>query len=76
MAHKGKKNKAQSSNLVIGVIYRHPGHKYEVFCDKLCQTLESLSASKTNYIIVGVLNIDLMKFNLATDVTNYVKLSL
>ena len=50
------------SNLVIGVIYRHPGHKYDTFCHKLCQTLSILNASKTNYILVGDFNIDLIKF--------------
>ena len=60
------------TNVVIGIIYRHPNHHYEVFCEKLCNTINLLNATKTKYIIVGDLNIDLLKFNLATDVTNYV----
>ena len=60
------------SNVVIGIIYRHPNHQYDVFCEKLCNTLSILNASKTKYIIVGDLNIDLLKYNLATDVTDYV----
>ena len=58
--------------MVIGAIYRHPGHKYDTFCDKLCRTLDSLNTAKTKYLIVGDMNIDLLKFKLATDVTNYV----
>ena len=27
------------NKLVVGVIYRHPGHKYETFCEKLCNNL-------------------------------------
>ena len=66
------KGSNKSKNLVIGVIYRHPGHKYEFFCNKLCKTLNSLNASKTDYVIVGDINIDILKFNLATDVTDYI----
>ena len=60
------------TNVVIGIIYRHPNHHYDVFCEKLCNTINLLNATKTKYIIVGDINIDLQKFNLATDVTNYV----
>ena len=66
------KGSNKSKNLVIGVIYRHPGHKYEFFCNKLCKTLNLLNASKTDYVIVGDINIDILKFNLATDVTDYI----
>ena len=72
MKQNRKKSEMNNSNLVIGVIYRHPGHKYDTFCHKLCHTLNILNASKTNYILVGDFNIDLIKFNLVTDVTNYV----
>ena len=61
-----------SKNLVIGVIYRHPGHKYDFFCKQLCDTLNKLNASKTDYVIVGDINVDILKFNLATDVTDYI----
>ena len=59
-------------HFVIGVIYRHPGHKYDSFCTKLCNTLNILNVSKTDYVIVGDINVDILKFNLATDVTDYV----
>ena len=61
-----------SKNLVIGVIYRHPGHKYDFYCSQLCDTLNKLNASKTDYVVVGDINIDILKFNLATDVTDYI----
>ena len=60
------------SKLVIGVVYRHPGHKYETFCDKLCNNLNSLNLSKTNYLVVGDFNINLLKYGIAGNVTNYV----
>ena len=61
-----------NKKFVFGVIYRHPGHKYNSFCDKLCNTLNMLNKSKSNYIIVGDFNIDLLKYNLVTPVTDYV----
>ena len=61
-----------NKKFVFGVIYRHPGQKYNSFCDKLCNTLNMLNKSKSNYIIVGDFNIDLLKYNLVTPVTNYV----
>ena len=67
-----KPNTNKTTNIVIGVIYRHPNHHYDMFCEKLCNTINILNSTKTNYIIVGDLNIDLLKFNLATDVTNYI----
>ena len=56
----------------LGVIYPHPGHKYKTFCDKLCNNLDKLNRSKSNYIIVGDFNINFLKYNLASNVTNYV----
>ena len=35
-----------TENIVVGVIYRHPGHKYEAFCDRLCSILDVLNKSK------------------------------
>ena len=61
-----------NKKFVLGIIYRHPGHKYNTFCNKLCKNLDKLNKTKSNYIIVGDLNIDLLKYNLVTDVTNYV----
>ena len=60
------------SNLVIGVVYRHPGHKYVSFCDKLCKNLNLLNLEKTKYLIVGDFNINLLKYNVAGNVTDYV----
>ena len=42
------------TNVVIGVIYRHPNHHYEVFCEKLCSnTINLLNATKPSiYLLV------------------------
>lgn len=57
---------------VVGIIYRHPNQKYNSFCENLCKTLETLSQSKTNYILVGDYNIDIGKYNCVSSVTNYI----
>ena len=56
---------------VIGNIYRHPGSQYKSFCENLCKSLEILNQAKTKYILLGDYNIDLLKYNLTSDVTNY-----
>ena len=50
----------------------HPGSQYTHFCEKLCHNLENLQKSKTKYVLVGDYNISVLKYNLCTDVTNYV----
>ena len=63
--------KAKSHNIIIGVIYRHPGHKYDIFSDKLCNLLDVFNKSGQNYYICGDLNINLLKYNVAANVTDY-----
>ena len=48
-----KKSGKRCSNIVVGVIYRHPTQNCTKFCDKLCKTLNILNKSKTDYMIVG-----------------------
>ena len=64
--------KTGPKNFVIGLIYIHPNHKYDFFCNKLCNTLDILNKSKTDYVRVGDINVDIMKFNLASNITDYV----
>ena len=61
-------NKFNKNGLVIGVIYRH-GHDCQDLYEKLCEQLILLNAQKTEYIIVGDFNLDVMKYNLDTDAT-------
>jgi len=63
---------ANGKPIIVGIIYRHPGHKYDNFTNKLCFNLNLLNTTKSNYIIVGDLNIDILKFNLASNITDYV----
>ena len=67
-----KKSGEKGSNFVVGVVYRHPTQNYTKFCDKLCKTLNILNKNKTDYMIVGDFNVDILKYSLATNITKYV----
>ena len=66
-------NCRNDKTLVIGIIYRHPDRKYEDFSEKLCDIIEKLNQTRKDFVIMGDVNINLMKYNLANDVTNYLQ---
>lgn len=66
---KAKRN--HQDHLTIGVIYRHPGQGYTSFTNSLTKTLHNLSNNRENYVIVGDINIDAEKYNIANYATNY-----
>ena len=63
---------AAFKKLVVGAIYRHPGPHYVKFIEALEKNFVLLSRKNTKVIILGDINIDLMKFNVASKVTEYV----
>ena len=67
-----KKKKSQC--IIVGLIYRHPKPQYAEFSDALEKNLTTLSQKNSKTIIVGDLNIDLMKFNSERKITDYVDL--
>jgi len=50
-----KSNPNNIQNLIIGVIYRHPGRKYDDFREKLCNQLLLLNEKKMKYYIVSTI---------------------
>ena len=44
-----------NKNIVVGVIYRHPGHKYDIFNEKLCAQLDLLNRNKKQTIKQGTI---------------------
>ena len=56
---KNAKKSKRYNSIVVGVVYRHPGSKYETFCEKLCDQLLMFNEKKIRYIITGDINIDL-----------------
>ena len=58
--------------IIIGVIYRHDfKSNYNLFCDSYCKILDKLNKSKQKYYICGDFNINLLKYDLVKNVTNY-----
>ena len=57
--------------IVIGIIYRHPVSNYKDFQEKLCSTIYELNSNKISFMIMGDLNINLLKYNLSTVITDY-----
>ena len=57
---------------VVGLVYRHPDYQYETFLTNLCITIDALNKSKANYVVVGDFNIDILKYNLVSNVTKYI----
>ena len=74
ISSKNKKRDKKSDGLVLGVIYRHPGHNHKQFSKNLCNTLEILNSRKQNYVIVGDINLDSQKYNVASNITEYINL--
>ena len=63
-------------DLILRVVYRYNFvSKYDQFTEKFCDILLSLNEKKKNYYIEGDFNINLMKFNLAGNVTKYMNAS-
>ena len=63
--------KTKKGKIILGVIYRHPSSKYDHFCEKFCNQLLTFNEKKMKYIVVGDFNIDLNKYNIASNVTGY-----
>ena len=65
-------NSIHKEELIIGVVYRHDfKSNYDEFCDRFCEQLIRLHQKKMKYYIVGDFNINLLKYNLAANVTKY-----
>ena len=68
-----KSSSKDTDKFVIGTIYRHPiTSNYDQFCDNLCASLEILNREKTKYNLLGDFNIDILKYNLVTSVSNFI----
>ena len=66
-----KKRHKGTKSIVIGVVYRHPVSNYKYFQEKLSNTIYDLNQNNKQFMILGDMNINLMKYNLATPITNY-----
>ena len=53
-----------NKNIIIGVVYRHPNSNLHAFKTKFENTIEILNQNKTEYLICGDFNINLLKINM------------
>lgn len=58
-------------NLVVGMIYRHPGSQYSSFRDKLCSNIDKINQSKRKLVVMGDVNINSHKRGIVGSVTEY-----
>ena len=65
-------NLTNQKSVILGVIYRHPSSNVTGFQDQCTQTLNKLNCCKHEFIISGDFNIDLLKLNCNSKISNYV----
>ncbi len=68
---KKKSKNDKTDELVVGVIYRHPGSQIKEFENKICSIVNALNQSKSNFVIVGDININSLKMNIVQNITDY-----
>ena len=61
------------NNLVIGVVYRHPGSQFKEFENRICSLINALNENHTNFVIIGDMNVNLLKRKIVTDIWEYHK---
>ena len=60
-------------NLIIGIVYRHPGSQYSGFCGKLCNVIDRINRSNKKFVIMGDINVNLEKYNIVGSITDYIQ---
>ena len=48
-----------------------PGGNFNLFRDKLCKNIDDFSKKGVQFVIMGDVNVNLLKYNVAGSVTNY-----
>ena len=56
---------------ILGAIYRHPNHSVSEFTNALEIVMDKIATDKKSCIIVGDINIDLIKFNHDSSTSNF-----
>ena len=70
---KNKNNQTKESPIIIAVIYRHPGSNYLAFCSNLRNSIEKINQFNGKFVLMGDININLLKYNLVNTVTDYLR---
>ena len=53
----------RATNIIVGVVYRHPGRNISFFQDEFYNKLLNLETNKLNYTLCGDFNINILKKN-------------
>ena len=61
-----------NTSLTIGVIYRHPNTPFRSFTHHLCRNIQLLNRKNKKFIIVGDINLNILKYNLVKNISDYV----
>jgi len=67
-----KSNNISGKKCVVGVICRHPSPNSQAFQLAFINLLEIMHSKKSNYIIVGDINLNFLKYQIDTHITDYV----
>jgi len=67
-----KSNNVSGKKCVVGVIYRHPSPNSQAFQLAFTNLLEIMRSEKSNYIIGGDINLNFLKYQIDTHITDYV----
>ena len=63
---------ANQSNIICGVIYRHPSGNLDNFMDYINSTIESINQENKFCLFMGDFNIDLLKIDSHSDSQNFI----
>ena len=63
--------KCRENELLVGIIYRHPGSQFKEFEEKISGIINNLNQLRMNFAIMDDVNINLEKVNLVESITDY-----
>ena len=63
--------KSPENELLVGIIYRHPGSQFKEFENNICDIINNLNERRMNFVIMGDININLEKVSLVKNITDY-----
>ena len=66
-----KKQVKAAKSIVIGIIYRHKENNTKSFQEKLSRNIYNLNQANSSVLILGDININLLKYNLCNTITEY-----
>jgi len=67
-----KSKSVRGKKCIVGVIYRHPFPKSQAFQLAFTNLLEIMHSEKSNYIVGGDINLNFLKYQSDTHITDYV----